>query len=68
MGNKFIWENGSVFFYFNKIDGHGWDLSKDGSTEGVGEGKVYIGEGEVDMVGGGLETACQSYYAYMQVG
>ena len=60
VGNKFICENGSVDFDLNKIDSHGRDFGKDSPAEGVGEGEVYVGEGEVDVIGGGLCTANQS--------
>ncbi len=55
MGDELVGENRGVDFDFNKIDGHGWDFSKDCSADGVGEGNVYVAKGEVDVIGGGLK-------------
>lgn len=55
MSNKFVGEDRSVDFDFNKIDGHGWDFGEDSSTEGVGESEIDVAKGEVDVVGGGLK-------------
>lgn len=42
VGNKLIGENRGVSFDFNKVNGHGWDFSEDGSAERIGEGEVYV--------------------------
>ena len=55
MGNEFVGENRSVDFDFNKVNGHSRDFSEDGSAERVGKGEIYVTEGEVDVVRGGLK-------------
>ena len=55
MSNKFVGEDRSVDFDFNKINGHCWDFSEYSSAEGVSEGEVNVAQGEVNVVGGGLE-------------
>ena len=45
--NKFVGENGGVCFDFDEVNRHGGDFGKDNAAEGVGEGEVDIGEGEI---------------------
>lgn len=54
MGDEFVGEDGGVGFDFDEVDGHGRDFGEDGPAEGVGEGEVCVGEGEIDEVGAGL--------------
>lgn len=54
VGEELVGEDGGVFFYFDQVDGDGWDLGEHYSAEGVGEGEVDGAEFEVDAVGFGL--------------
>lgn len=54
MGEEFVGEDGCVFFYFDEVDGDGWDFGEHYSAEGVGEGEVDGAEFEIDAVGFGL--------------
>ena len=55
MGDKFISEDGSVGFDFDKVDSHGGDFGENSAPEGVGESEVDVLESEVNGVGTGLD-------------
>ena len=52
--DEFIGEHGGVGFDFDEVDRHGGYFGEDGPPEGVGEGEVCVGEGEVNEVCAGL--------------
>jgi hypothetical protein len=54
VGEEFVGEDGGVFFYFDEVDGDGWDFGEHYSAQGVGEGEVDGAEFEVDAIGFGL--------------
>jgi hypothetical protein len=54
--DEFVGEHGGVAYDLDLVDGDGGDFSKDGASEGVGEGEGGALEDEVDAVEGSLET------------
>ncbi len=56
MGDEFIGQDGGIGFDLDEVNRHRRNFGKDGAAEGVGESEVYVGEGEVHAVTGGLDN------------
>jgi len=54
--DEFIRQDGGIGFDLDKVNRHGGNFGKNSAAEGVGESKVYIAEGEIDAVTGGLDN------------
>lgn len=54
VSDELVSEHRRVGFDFYEIDGYSGDFCEDGTPEGVGECKIYVAEGEINAVCGGL--------------
>lgn len=57
MCDELISQNTAILLNFNKVDGNRGHLGLDDSTKGVREGKIDVGEVEVDVMVIGLSSA-----------